>query len=123
MRFRPRHKYHAIPIVLDGVRYASKAEAEWVSYRLFLLRVGQFAAVRRQPQYQLGDIRYRADDEVTDLDGHVFAEDVKGVETPRFRLVRRLWPKYGPCPLRVVKCRGRKWSIELIPGKKEPAYA
>ena len=43
-------------------------------------------------------------------------EDVKGVETARFRLVRKLWPKYGPCDLHILTRKGSGWSAEIISG-------
>ena len=45
----------------------------------------------------------------------VWAEDVKGVETPAFRKNKRLWKSYGPCPLRII--RGGK-VVETIEGAK-----
>ncbi len=38
--------------------------------------------------------------------------DVDGRETPRFRMVRRLWPKYGQLPLHVV----HNGEVEIIEG-------
>ena len=52
------------------------------------------------------DDRYRADFVVFKSNGEVYAIDVKGAETESFRRIRRLWLKYGPMPLKVVK-RGR----------------
>lgn len=112
-----RHKYHAQPVIIDGIRYDSKTEAMWVCGRMMEVRAGALRNVMRQPRYTLGDIAYRADLEVCDNQGNVWAEDVKGVETQRFRLVRRLWPKYGPHPLHVIKRRGRRWFVEQIGGK------
>ena len=65
----------------------------------------------RQVGFDLGeDERYRADFLVRTLAGDVFAVDVKGVETTAFKRVRRLWAKYGPCELHVVR-RGRTAEV------------
>lgn len=110
-------KWRAKPVTIDGVRYASRTEARWICGRLLEVRAGVLKSVTLQPRYQLGDIAYRADAEVLDAQGNLWAEEVKGIETERFRLVRRLWPKYGPWPLHVIKRRGRGWEIEVLPGR------
>ena len=120
MRNARANKFHAKPTVRDGIRFDSRAEADWWAMLALSLRAGEIRSVNRQVTYTLGDISYRADFEIVTDDGERIAQDVKGVETPRFRLVRRLWAKYGPCPLQVIKRRGRKWFIEVIAGSNEP---
>lgn len=100
----------------NGVVYASKAEMRRAVELDLLLKAGQIRSYRRQPLYQLGaDFHYRADFEVMRHDG-VHAEDVKGFETREFRRVKRLWRKYGPVNLVILK-RARGWTAETIPAK------
>jgi hypothetical protein len=89
-----RSKYKNVPTVVDGVRFASKAEAKR-DYELHMLeRAGKIQNVKRQPRYPLyveGKLitTYVADwcyQEVT-KDGPVFvAEDRKGALTPAFKI-------------------------------------
>jgi len=46
-------------------------------------------------------------------------EDVKGFQTDRFKLVKKLWPFSGPAPLNIVKQDRRgNWIVtETVKGK------
>lgn len=51
--------------------------------------------------------------------GLLVVEDFKGVETQRFRDIKRMWPHHGKGVLRVSKLRGKKFYIEPdISGKE-----
>ena len=42
-------------------------------------------------------------------------EEIKGFETERFKITRRLWKKYGPAKLLVMKRAGAgRWHTEII---------
>lgn len=107
-------KYRAKPTTYNGVRFASKAEAARARDLDLMLAAHTIAAWDRQPRYALGDVRYVADFVVYDGRGNAWVEDVKGVETPRFRLCKRLWRKYGTMPLHIIR-RGGK--VEIVNGK------
>jgi hypothetical protein len=89
-------KYHAKRTTVDGVTFASKAEAtRWQELRL-LERAGQIADLEYQPRYPLtvngvlvgtyvGDARYRET-----ATGEVVTEDTKGIRTPVYRLKAKL---------------------------------
>jgi hypothetical protein len=106
-------KYRNIPTVIDGLRFASKAEARRYQELCLLQRaVAVYTAnsVRwfiRQPSFDLpGGIRYIADFLVIWDDGRITVEDVKGVETQVFKIKKKLFEeKYGP--LTIIK-GGRK---------------
>lgn len=115
MTYRRPHKYHAKPTVYKGRMYDSKAEAE---YAAGLDMDRDIAWWLRQVSFDLGeDTRYRADFLVADESSmlgsgtDIYAVDVKGVETAAFRKIKKLWRKYGPVPLHVVK-RGK--TVEVI---------
>lgn len=85
-----RSKYHAVPTVVDGIRFASKAEARRYQELLVLQRAGKIRDLELQPRYRLhvngwklgeyrGDFRYRT------REGETVVEDVKGVLTPMYR--------------------------------------
>ena len=103
------NKYHAQRTQYNGEWYDSKAEAEYaaqldcnpsVQWRL------------RQVVIPLGqDFKTRVDFVVGAMS--VAAHEVKGVETLEFAKVRKLWPKYGPFDLHIIK----GGNVEVIHGK------
>ncbi len=101
-----------------GVSYDSKFEAEYAAKLDALKAVGEVAWSLRQVKVPLGaDFSTRIDFVVARQIGafYVFnGVEVKGVETREFAKVRKLWPKYGPFPLHVIK-RG---EVEIIEGCK-----
>lgn len=96
-----RSKYHAVPTVIDGIRFASKAEARRYQELLLLQRAGQIRDLELQPRYRLhvngwklgeyrGDFRYR------NSDGETVTEDTKGMDTPMSRWKRKhVMAEYG----------------------------
>lgn len=122
-----RHKYDALRtwfqgrhVSPDGDRYASATEAAYAQVLDYLVQAGLYETVRRQVRIDLGeDACTIVDFVVTEAGGGdlTFAIEVKGYETPGFKRVRRLWPKYGPYPMYLVKRKGARWVSERIPGK------
>ena len=92
---RPRtSKYGAIKTEVDGITFASRAEANRYSELKLLEAAGEISRLELQPKYPLvvngvkvaeyrGDFLYIQD-------GHKVLEDVKGVATPVFRLKKKL---------------------------------
>jgi hypothetical protein len=105
-------KYRNQPVRYDGVRYDSVAEARRARVLDLMVEARQVKLWIGQPTFRLGcpENRYRPDFFVVMADGSVHAEDVKGMETSKFRRDRRLWASYGPCPLWVLA----KDGIEII---------
>lgn len=105
------NKYGAKPTEYNGVRYASKAEAQ----RARVLDQEQADGFINwwigQPKFRLGcpENIYVGDFLVVSPEG-TRVEDVKGVETSKFKRDRKLWARYGPCDLWLIK--GKK--IEVI---------
>lgn len=110
------------PTYYDGVRYDSRAEAERAAELDMLVQQGTFRLVVRQPTFRLGCAEnvYRPDFLVIARYGHVWCEDVKGVETAKFRRDRKLWAAYGRCPLKIMRRHRRgstgSWAVEHIAG-------
>lgn len=79
----------------DGKFHASKAEGmRWHELKL-LHRAGRITNLIHQPEFSLTIngtriCSYRADAEYIDSDGNRVIEDTKGVETPLFRIKRKL---------------------------------
>jgi len=88
-------KYKAKPTTIDGVRFPSKKEARRYSQLKLLLAAGQIKNLELQPQYPIHVAgskicTYIADFRYIDRSGVTIVEDVKGVETPVFRLKKKL---------------------------------
>lgn len=111
-------KYRAVRTEYNGVMYASKAEAN----RARQLDADPLVA------WWIGQVRLRLgcpeNIYVPDflvalrsnfLSSVVHAEDVKGMETAKFRRDKKLWKSYGPFPLWIIK--GGK--IEVIEGGRQ----
>ncbi len=115
---KPR-KFRNVPTRYNGVRYDSIAEAGYAHYLDILMREEFIRGWLRQVPFQLGpDFKTRVDFLVIDNDMRCEAHEVKGYETARFKTIRRLWPKYAPCPLVVIKAyRGIRVIQETIAGK------
>lgn len=107
-RVTKKHKYHAKPTVVDGVRFDSKAEARRYRELLLLQRAGEVEDILLQPRFELlpkekgpdgktrRAVHYVADFLVSYPDGREEVEDVKGFVTPVYRLKKRMFEhKYG----------------------------
>ena len=98
-----KNKYHAIPTVIDGIRFASTSEAKRYGQLKLLQLAGEIRWFTCQVPFQLGaGVRYVSDFLIVYTDGRVEVEDVKGVETAMFKIKRRLF-EAAYQPLIVVK--------------------
>lgn len=92
------NKFNARRTELDGIAFASKAEAKRYAHLKLLARVGEIADLELQPKYDfvvnglkvcsyLADFRYRVP-----ATGEVVVEDVKSAptRTPEYRIKRKL---------------------------------
>lgn len=99
-----RSKYHAVPTVIDGIRFASKAEARRYQELKMLEKEGKVRNLTLQPKYPLvftpgaGRDAVKVGDYIADfwymaVDRGVeraVIEDVKGMKTPVYRLKKKL---------------------------------
>jgi hypothetical protein len=101
-------KYRAQPTVVDGIRFASKAEARRYSELKLLEKIGEVKELELQPKFPLhspkrhsrqfervctyiADFRYRRGPQ-----GVLVVEDVKGMKTPVYRLKKKWFEaQYG----------------------------
>jgi len=100
--------------------YASRIEAERADQLALLERAGAISNVTYNKSVQLGpDRKYKPDFRYVQ-NGQTIWEEVKGVETDRYRDNKKLWRKYGPGLLRIVK-RGTGGRLvvteEIVPEK------
>lgn len=111
-RRAPANKYGVATVdkrTSNGIRFDSKAEMVRHGELEMLHDRGAIRGFQRQVTFRLGcdENRYRVDFVVWSNDGKSWAEDVKGVETSKFRHDMKLWRSYGPCPLHIRK-RGKE---------------
>ena len=98
-------KYRAKRTIVDGISFASKAEAKQYCDLNVLYRGGHIRGFVMQPRFRLGCAEnvYVADFLVIQNDSTCYVIDVKGMETQKFKRDVKLWKRYGPCELRIVK--------------------
>jgi hypothetical protein len=95
------NKYRAIKTTVDGIRFDSKGEARRYGELRLMERAGVISKLTLQPRFLLQEaftdsegkrhrkIEYVADFEYME-DGRDVVEDFKGVETPVFKLKRKM---------------------------------
>ena len=93
----PVRKYRNTPIEIDGIRFASKREGRRYQELKLLERAGEISALELQPRFPLrvdGKLicTYVADFQyVAKGKSIATVEDVKGVQTPEFKIKRKLF--------------------------------
>jgi hypothetical protein len=110
-----RSKYNARKVVVDGVRFDSQAEADYYEK---LRNDPAVEDLRLQPEFILLDsfrdstgkkhraIKYRADFAYRDRNSHQVVVEVKGVETPMWKLKYKLFlHRYPDIRLVIVQTR------------------
>lgn len=88
-------KYRSVPTLIDDIRFDSKAEARFYGLLKLRIRAGEITGFDRQVPFPLivnGHLvcHYKADFVLYKPDGSQEIIDVKGVQTPEFRLKRKL---------------------------------
>lgn len=97
-------KYGAKPTEVDGIRFDSKAEANYYLELKARVAAGAVAYFLRQvPIHLPGRTRYVVDFQVFEACGRVRYIDVKGMETQTFRMKKRQVEDLYPIEIEVVK--------------------
>ena len=102
-----KSKYGAKKITIDNIKFHSRAEANYYSHLKLLKRAKQIVGFEIQPEYIVYDgfvrdgkkyqpIKYRGDFLVTYPDGRKEVIDVKGVQTPVYRLKKMMFESKYP---------------------------
>lgn len=97
-----RSKYNAVRRAVDGIMFASVAEARRYGELELLLQAGKITELKLQPEFELlpafeynGEkiraIKYRADFSYKDDEGLTAIEDVKGMRTEVYKLKRKMF--------------------------------
>ena len=86
-----RTKYRNVPTVVDGIRFASKREADHYQNLLLAKKSGALLYFLRQVPFHLpGGVRYVLDFLEFWADGEVRCVDVKGMKTPMYIVKRKI---------------------------------
>jgi hypothetical protein len=90
-----RSKYGAVRTTIDGITFASKAEARRYRELRLLEQAGEIVLLTVQPKFPLVVDGVKVCDYVADFrystpNAEVVVEDVKGVRTPVYRLKAKL---------------------------------
>lgn len=102
-----RHKYGAVPTVVDGIRFASKREANHYGVLKLREKIGEIWHLELQPVYDItvngkhiakyvADFRYFEDSRQVVI-------DVKGMDTPLSKIKRKLVEALYSCEIEIVK--------------------
>ena len=101
-----------------GITYHSKSEMIRAKDLDILIRCGEIKSYESQVKFALGkDFNYVADFVVTMPGGAKHVEEIKGFETSLFKITRRLWKKYGPMKMLILKRKRSDWTREILDGK------
>lgn len=96
-------------MVIDGIKFPSKAES-----LLYLLLKERGIIFQCQPKVYLTRAKILFKPDFSEITRAVYYE-MKGVETPSWRIKRRLWMYYGPGKLEVYKMKnGKPYLFETI---------
>ena len=86
-----KHKFGAVPQVVDGIRFASTKEARRYQVLKSLEQQGRISELKLQPKFELvWKCKYKADFEYIDEHGNTIIEDVKGYQTREYKRKRKL---------------------------------
>lgn len=101
-----KNKFNSKITFKDGYHFDSMAECSLYDYIKAQEQAGEWRLIQTQASVYLTDARilYKPDFLIEDLsiNEEVYLE-MKGFETPVWRIKRRLWPYYGIGTLRVYK--------------------
>lgn len=80
-----RHKYKAVSVEFDGIKFASKKEGRYYQELKLRVQAGEVIFFLRQTSFHLpGGTTYRVDFQEFHSDGTIHFIDVKGFKTKEF---------------------------------------
>ena len=86
-----KHKFGAVPQVVDGIHFASTKEARRYQVLKSMEQQGQISELKLQPKFELvWKCKYKADFEYIDEYGNTVIEDEKGYQTREYKRKRKL---------------------------------
>jgi uncharacterized protein DUF1064 len=99
-----RHKFNAKPTLFNDTRYASKLEAKYAQRLNTAKEKGELMFWIEQVPFKLGSqIKYIVDFVEFWADGEIVVTEVKGFETPEWKIKYKLFEETYPITLNIVK--------------------
>ena len=90
MIYYSKHKFHAKPTELDGIKFPSKKEAKYYSELLLRQKAGEVVFFLRQiPFFLPGNVKYVCDFMEFNSDGTVHFIDTKGFKTSMYKTKKK----------------------------------
>ena len=97
------HKFKARQTINDGIKFASKKEAKYYEHLKTLKKSGEVLFFLRQvPFHLVSNVKYICDFQVFYTDGTIKFIDVKGYETPEFKLKKKQVEALYPVDITLV---------------------
>lgn len=91
MSYFHRHKFHAKPTEIEGIRFPSKKEARYYQTLLLAKKSGELLFFLRQVPFHLpGGVRYILDFAEFWANGEIRFVDVKGMKTDMYLVKKKL---------------------------------
>lgn len=104
------HKYGAKRTIINGESFPSQLEANVVSYHRMLEKEGKIKDFTRKATVRWDSIgiSYKPDGKYTCIASFnsVWIE-AKGMETDRWRMIKKIWKHIGPGKLEIYKANSR----------------
>jgi hypothetical protein len=96
---KKQNKYRNIPTIIDGIKFASKKEAQRYKDLILMQKAGIVKSIELQKPYDLNDyaetkreqVKYICDFFVKWKDGRETVEDTKGYRTQTYKLKKKFF--------------------------------
>lgn len=108
-----QQKYKNTKVYVDGMKFDSKAESLYYLELKTKKSIGVIKDFEPQPKTYLSkaNILYKPDFKIINNDDSFYYVDVKGMQTPVFKLKLRLWKAYKEEKLILVKIYKNTFKI------------
>lgn len=102
---RKKRMFNNTPTTYNGVRFDSRGEAGRAATLDLMQQAGEVRWWLDHVRFRLGcaEVTFVVDFLVVMADGSIRCEDYKGIETEKFKFIKKLWRKHGPVPLHVIR--------------------
>lgn len=120
---KKKNKFGAKKTIFNGVKYDSKAEAEYAALLGLHEKMGIVSEIETQPKVYLSNAKILYKPDFCFLrNGQKIYVDVKGHRTAVFNIKKRLWAAYTNDTLEIVKKQGGKFIVvEVVQGNMSEA--
>jgi len=98
-----KHKYKAVQVESDGIKFSSKKEGKYYNELKLRVRSGEIIFFLRQTAFHLpGGTAYRVDFQEFHADGTIHFIDVKGFSTKEFIRAKKQVEAMYPIEIEIV---------------------